>query len=130
MIEYAIQHDLDLIAVRHVQKSKEVCHRTQLGINFVIAGGVVPVSGWREENWIQVDGIDAQILQVLNAVNDATKIAALEQVNGRWSTPTLYVGRIILFLAIFKSIWKNLVKNTVLDPGGYCHEDSLSVSIV
>jgi hypothetical protein len=70
----------------------------------------------RLEDGIQVNGGDAQVEQVIEFLDDAAQIAALEVVNGGRRAPGLDVDRVVGWVAVGEAVGENLVEDGVLYP--------------
>ena len=78
--------------------------------------------GCRLKDGVQVNGINAQVKQLVEALDDPAQIAALVTPDRRWGTPFLEVGRVIGRIAISKAVRKNLIENRILHPIWDSHE--------
>jgi len=68
------------------------------------------------KDWIQVDGSDAQLNEIIQMLDDAEQIAALESKCGGWRIPRFKVVRLFHAITFGKPIRKNLIKDGILDP--------------
>ena len=83
-----------------------------------VVEGMVTVIRGRAEDRVQVEGVYTQILQVVQAVHDTQKIAALKALF-RWRcTPgfELDSGKVLQTGAATEPVRKDLIENRVLNP--------------
>ena len=60
------------------QQSLEIPHRTQFGVDPVVITDVIAVVGSCLEDWIEIDGVDPQIKQVVQFLDHSPQISPLE----------------------------------------------------
>ncbi len=82
----------------------------------VVIKGMIAVIGGGHEDWVEVDGGDAQVLQVVELFDHTLQVTALEAEAGGGRFPWLNVGGLFNRLRFGKAVGKDLVKNGVLDP--------------
>jgi len=83
---------------------------------------MVAVIGSRGEDRVEVDGRDAQLLQVVEMFCDAQKVAALEAMDSGCRVAWLQVQSCLgNAVALGKAIGEDLVKDGVLYPVGSVH---------
>ena len=95
VVEDAIQDDVHIVAVCQIKQGVKVAHIAQPGIDLVVVDGVVAVVGGGVEDGVEVESVDTQVEQVIEMLDDALQIAALEApLRGR-RAPGLDVGRVV-----------------------------------
>ncbi len=70
------------------------------------------------EDGAEVEGGNAQVLQVVEVLDDADQVAPFEAMLGRRAVPRLQVGRLGYPLASGEPVGKDLVEDGIADPFG------------
>jgi len=127
VVEDPIQHNADAAAVRLVQQAAQGGIPAEDGIDLQVVVGMVAVVGGGLEDRRKVNGIDAQVLQVIQLFQHADQVAALESVAGGRGVPGFQVGWLgdLRIPGGCKPVREDLVKNSMMNPfgggkGGHC----------
>src|SRR5450759_864029 len=91
VIEHAVRHNANVARVRGVDEFTESRIAAQQRIDVEVIVSVIAVIRRRRKNRIEVDGGNAQVLQVIQMRGYAEQIAALETVSRRWRVPRLKI---------------------------------------
>ncbi len=103
----------------------EIVQGAEFIVNAVIIYRVVAVVGRREKDRVEVNGIYAQVEQIIQALADALQVTAVKTARGGAAVPGLDDRGIVGGVSIVKTIGENLVENRVRDPGGDGHGSSV-----
>ncbi len=120
MVEDPVHHDAHAATVRGVQQLVQRGVAAQQGIDAEVVIGVVAVIARRGKHGIQVERVDAQLLQIVQAVHDAEQVATLVALLGRGRAPLLEAdaGRVLKARAACEAVRKDLIEDSVFDPIG------------
>ena len=77
--------------------------------------------GRGEENGVEIEGVHAEIEEVIEFLDDAAQVAAHEIIEGRFCAPFRDVGGIIAWVGVGETVGENLVEDCVLYPVGDGH---------
>ena len=78
VVKHTIQDDVDAPVVRFRHQCLEEGQIAKVVINHAVISRVIFVIGWRLENGVHINDRDAQILQVIQFIQNALQIAAVE----------------------------------------------------
>ena len=117
VVEHSIENHPHIPLMGILQQFAERVVAPQQGIDVMIVVCVIPVIGGRCKNRREVEGIDPQVLQVVQALYDSIEIAALESVDGWWGVPGLKI-QVSFWNSIGpgKAVWKDLIEDGVGHP--------------
>ena len=87
-------------------------------VDLLVVVRVVAMVRRRLEDRREVDGVDAQVLQVIEVLDDADQVAPLVAVIGRRSAPLVQVLRLGDRQAPREAVGKDLVEDRVANPIG------------
>ena len=118
MVEDPIDHDPHRSCMSFVQQLAKGGFPAEQRIHLHVVEGVVTVIGCRTEDRIQIEGVDTQLCQVVEPVDDAQKISALKTARGRRRPPRLEAdGRRMLHPGTAaESIREDLIEDRMLHP--------------
>src|SRR5690606_3318983 len=118
VVEYAGDDHAEPVRVGRFQHLEKGRIAAEQGIDDVVVVRVIAVVGGRGEDGVEVDGVDAQRLEVIELLDDAEQIAALEAVVRRRRVPRLQVLWLGYVGTCGKAVGEDLVKDGVFDPLG------------
>ena len=116
MVEDAIQDNANIPAMGFLDEDIKCFPATQQRINQVIVMRVVAMVGSRLKDRVEVDGIDPQVLQVVQFFIDTQKVSTFETLYCWGRVPWFHVIRLDNFLTMRKAVRENLVKNCIFNP--------------
>ena len=116
MVENAVYDDAHPVAVSGVEQGVEIFAYTEFWVDFIVVAGVVAVVGGGEENGVEVEGVHAELEEIIEFLDDAAQVAAHKIVEGRFCSPFCDVGGVISRVAVGETVGENLVENRVLYP--------------
>ena len=120
MVKYPIQHDTEPFGMGRFQQQSETIVSTKKRVNLHKIEGVVPVVRGRGKDRIQVQCIYTQVRQIVQLFYDPVKVSTLKVLKvGRTSPGLKFYSRWQRWMvSTVKTVWKNLIKNSVSDPIG------------
>ncbi len=120
VVEDAIQHHVHAARVCGVEQFAQRGIATQQRIDLHVVEGVIAVVGGRGKDRVQVDGVDAQRLKIIEAIHDAEQVAALKALLLRRCAPRLELETraVDKARAARKAVGIDLVEDSVFDPVG------------
>jgi hypothetical protein len=124
VVEHAVEHHADVAGVGVVEQFAEGVGAAKQGVHLVVVVRVVAVVGRRRKDGVQVEGRHPQVVEVIEGVNDAVEVSALEALLLGRTSPGLE-GHVLLVLdlpAAGEAVGKDLVEDGVLDPVGSQHQ--------
>ena len=90
----------------------------QHGVDLLVIVGVIAVIGRRLKNRREVDGVDAQVGEVIEVLDDADQVAPLIAVVGRRRAPFVQVLRLGHRQRSREPVGEDLVEDRVANPVG------------
>ena len=78
MVEHTIQNQVHVAGGQFGGQRVERVSVAKHGVDAHVIGGVVAMVGGRLKNGVQIDGCDAQVLQVIQSINQALQVTAVE----------------------------------------------------
>src|SRR4026209_2016704 len=117
VVEDPIERDPQPAAVGDVQQFAQRVVAAEEGVDMEVVVGVIAMVGGRLEDRRQVDRGDPKALQVIEFLEDAQEVAALDPVVGRRGVPRLEWTGLRHARASGESIREDLVEDCVPDPG-------------
>ena len=118
MVEDAVEDDAHPTGVGGVEELAEGGVAAEERVDPVVVPGVVPVVRGGSEDRVEIEGGDAEVLQVVELLGDTEEVASLEAVGGRRGVPRLEVRGPREALAPREAVGEDLVEDGVADPGG------------
>ena len=94
MVEYAVKHHTDAPRVGFVDQPAQGRVAAEHRVNLLVVVRVVAMVRGRLEHRGEVDGVDPQVLQVVEVLHNADQVAPLVAVIGRRSAPVVQVLRL------------------------------------
>jgi hypothetical protein len=125
VVEHAIEHDPEPALVTGLHQPPQHLQIPELRVHRKIILGVVFMVAGTLENGREIQRRDAEIGQVVQAVDDPFQVAAHEIAVGRRAAPRLYAQRIAGGFAPGKPLDENLVEDRVAHPGRGFKEQTL-----
>jgi hypothetical protein len=116
VVEDAVQHDAHAAGVRPVQQLAQGGVTAQERVDRQVVVRVVAVVGRRGEDRVEVDRRDAQSLEVVQVVDHAVQVTALEPVVGRRGVPGLEGPGRMDTAAAGEPVREDLVEDGILHP--------------
>ena len=117
VVEHAIEDDPHPAVVGRVEQLAQRVVAAEQRIDREVVVGVVAVVRGRLEDRGQVERVDPEVLEVVEVLDDAEQVAALEAVVGRRRVPRLERTRLVDALARREPVGEDLVEDRVADPG-------------
>ena len=123
VVEDTVEHDADAAGVGGVEQFAQRVVAAEQGVDLVVVVRVVAVVGRRGEDGIQIEGGNAQVVQVVEVVDDAVEVAALKPLFFGRGAPRLEGDLLLLghLSAPGKAVREDLVEDGVLCPVGGGH---------
>lgn len=118
MVEHTIEHDVYAAAVGFIEQETKCPAAAQERVDAKIIVRVVAVVGSGLEDGVEIDGVDPQVLQIVQALQHAQQVAPFEAVHRRFGVPGLQITRFGERRAERKAVGKDLVKDGVFYPVG------------
>jgi len=116
VVEDAVDDHPDPVPVADTQELAEQLVRPELRVDRHVVGGVVLVVRRRLEDRIQIEGVDTEVPQIADVVDDPLDITAEVVRRRRLRSPGHDTHRVVRPVAICKSFRKDLVEHRVLHP--------------
>jgi hypothetical protein len=123
VVEDAVENNADVAGVGGVEELAQGVVAAEQGIDLVVVVRVVAVVGRGGKDGVQVEGRDAQVVQIVEIVDDAVEVAALKSLFLGGSAPWLEINLLLVrdLPAPGKAVGKDLVEDGVLCPVGGIH---------
>ena len=118
VVEHAVEHDPDAAGMGLVDQSPEGRRSAEHGVDLFVVVRVIAVVGRRLKDRREIDGVDAQVGQVVEVLDDADQVAPLIAVVSRRCAPLVEVARLGHRHAPREAIGKDLVEDRVANPVG------------
>ena len=118
VVEDAVEDHAHPAGVGRVEELAEGGVAAEERVDPVVVPGVVAVVRGGGEDRVEVEGVHAEVLQVVELLGDAEEVAPLEAVGGRRGVPGLEVRGPGEALAPREAVGEDLVEDGVADPGG------------
>jgi len=116
MVEHPVQHHPEVAAVTTFQQSVEGGVVAQQRIDLEVVVSVVAMAGGRGEDRVQVDGVDTQVGEPVEAVGDSCKVTSLVSVKARRRVPRFQTRRLRRPSRTGEPVGEDLIEDGVLDP--------------
>ncbi len=118
VVEDAVQHDVHVPGVGRVEQLAQRCVAAQQRVDLHVVKRVIAVVGGRCKDRVQVDGVDAKFLQVVEAIDNAVQVAPLEALLLRRAAPRLEAEarHVRRARAARKAVGEYLIKYCVFHP--------------
>ena len=138
VVEDAVEHDADAPGVGFVDQPAEGRVAAEHRVDLLVVVRVIAMVRGRLEDRREVDGVDAQVAQIVEMLDDADQVAALVAVIRRRRAPLVEVPGLGDRQAPREPIGEDLVEDRVADPVGRlgarspgaapmrCHESAMS----
>ena len=118
VIEHAVEDDAHPALVGAIEQLAQGGIAPEQRVDVEVVVGVVAVVRGRLEDRGHVDGVDPEVLEVVEALDDPEQVAALEPVRGRRRVPRLDGPGLAHPIAGGEPVREDLVEDRVADPVG------------
>ncbi|MNL28997.1 hypothetical protein D3C87_1506680 [compost metagenome] len=118
MVEDPVQHHLHAHAVGGLEHAREGRVAAEGRVHVHVVAGVVLVVAAAGEDRVEVEGVDAQLLEVGELLGHPVQVAAHEVVEGRRGAPGRDPLGIVGAIAVGEALGEDLVEDGVLGPVG------------
>src|SRR5581483_1396795 len=81
MVEYAVEHHADVFFMRFIEQLAQCIVAAEERIHVVIVIGVIAMIGGGSKYRRKVDGVNAEVFEVIKMFGHAAQVAALEAVS-------------------------------------------------
>ena len=116
VIEHPVEDDTHAAPVRRVEQPCERGIPAEERVNLVIVVRVIAMIRGRLKDGAEIQRVNAKVREIVEVVDHAQQIAALEAVRGRRGLPGLQVGWLLDATAGGKPIGKDVIEHRILDP--------------
>src|SRR5688572_8756353 len=126
MIKNPIQNHMHVPGMGFIQQLPERHIASQQRVYLKIIIGVVAVIGGGGKDGVEIEGVDAQLLEIIQLIHDPVEVSPLKPLLLRWAAPgfKLKSSRMPSPGAPGKTVRKNLIKDGIFCPGRgiYSHQ--------
>ena len=119
MVEDAVQDDPHPPGMTRIHEMPEDLFIPERGVDPHVVGGVILVVARGKEDGVEVQGVHAQRLDVVQVVNDPLHIAAEEIPAIRDAAPRSNTPGIVGWIAVREAFRKDLIEDGISNPGRY-----------
>ena len=118
MVEHAVQNHAKPKLVRLFDKLVKILESPQDRVNFKIVNRMVTVIRIALENRAKINGIHAERRNVFKLFANAREVSAEHVFTGWECRPIHKLSDRLVLCTTAKAVRKNLIENSVLNPGG------------
>ncbi len=116
VVEHTVQHNTDAKFVGGIKQFAKRLGAPQQRVHSVVVISVVAVVGCRLEDGVEIDGIDAQIGQIIQMFEHADEVPTLVAVYCGGAVPRFEVGGLAQGIAVCEAVREYLIEYGVLYP--------------
>ena len=117
VVEDAVEHHPHPAPVGRLDQVGERLVAAEQRIDREVVVRVISVVRRRREDRVQVERVDAQVLEIAELVGEAAQVAALEPVGGRGRVPALEAAGFVDAVTLGEPVGEDLVEDRIADPG-------------